>query len=344
VGSSYLAGFALVATTSNLWINWFNWRGLVAGATAVSVAGLAGGAAAPAYAPLLAALVVSGAGLGVLYTVCIAVVSEHHRPDQAFGVKLAGEVFLAVIGLTALSAFVMPRWGFTGAVLALAGMVGAAAVAGLRGFPAGRALTPPEQRFAMTRRAGGSPPFLRDWAPWLGLTALFVSFAGLSALWAFVSQIAPTFGISGPAADGALTTTLVVSGAAGLAAAFLGDKLGRAKPLAVGLLLAIAGVAALQWGHGFNAYLLGIVLAGGVWNFPMAYQMGMIASADGRGHVAVLMPAALAIGGALGPTLAGALLGGGHGYGPLYALFACATAASLAAFIVLGRRLPRHRI
>jgi len=76
----------------------------------------------------------------------------------------------------------------------------------------------------------------------------------------------------------------------------------------------------------------------------MSYQMGMIASADGRGHVAVLMPAALAIGGALGPVAAGSLLAGAHGYAPLYALFAGATAAGLAAFIVLGRRLAAERV
>jgi MFS family permease len=110
---------------------------------------------------------------------------------------------------------------------------------------------------------------------------------------------------------------LVVSGAAGIAAAVIGDRLGRAKPLAVGLLLAIAGAVTLQWGHGFPGYLVGVVLAVGLWNFPIAYQMGMIASADERGHVAVLMPAALAIGGALGPVLAGALLTHAHDYAPL---------------------------
>jgi hypothetical protein len=67
--------------------------------------------------------------------------------------------------------------------------------------------------------------------------------------------------------------------------------------------------------------------------------MGMIASADGHGRVAVLMPAALAIGGALGPMLAGSLLVEGAGYMPLYALFATATAASLAVFVLLGRLL-----
>ena len=89
----------------------------------------------------------------------------------------------------------------------------------------------------------------------------------------------------------------------------------------------------------FGPYLAGVVLTGGLWNFPMAYQMGMIATSDERGNIAVLMPAALAVGGALGPVLAGALLAGGHGYAPLYGLFAGATAIGLAAFIVMGRRL-----
>jgi cyanate permease len=68
----------------------------------------------------------------------------------------------------------------------------------------------------------------------------------------------------------------------------------------------------------------------------------MIASSDPNGRVSVLMPAALAIGAAFGPTLAGALVGAAHSYIPLYVLFALATAGSLAAFIVIARRLANR--
>jgi cytochrome P450/predicted MFS family arabinose efflux permease len=339
VGSSYLAGFALVAATSNLWLSRFNWRALVGGGTAVSVVALAACGLAATYGALLAGLVIAGASLGVLYTLCIAVVSENHKPDPAFGFKLTAEVFLGGIALLTLSGFAIPRWGFSGAAFALAAIVGVVALGALAAFPAGRALTPPAERFKMKGNRGGLAAVLRDWAPWSGLAGLFVSFAGLSALWAFLTQLAPTFGVSSQAAEGAFMAALVASGVAGIAATVIGDRVGRAKPLAVGMLLAIAGAAALQWGHGFSGYLIGVVLAVGLWNFPMAYQMGMIASADERGHVAVLMPAALAIGGALGPALAGALLANAHGYGPLYALFAGGTALGLMAFMALGRRL-----
>ena len=56
VGSSFLAGFAVTAATSNQWIGRFDWRALVGVGTAVSVAGLAGCAAITSYAGLLAAL------------------------------------------------------------------------------------------------------------------------------------------------------------------------------------------------------------------------------------------------------------------------------------------------
>lgn len=339
IGSSYLGGFALVATTSNLWIDRFNWRLVVAMASLLSVLGLAGSAFATSMPALLASLGVAGACLGTLYTICIAVVSENQKPDRAFGVKLTGEVALAIVGLLALSTFALAKADFHVAMLILAGLSGAAAFSGLVAFPAGRAVVPPEKRFAMTRRAGGSVRAPRNVTAWIGLSALFISFSGLAALWAFVFQLAPTFGVDANAAENVLTAALVVSGAAGLTAAFLGDKFGRVKPLAVGMLLAICGVAAFHWGGDFGPYLAGVVLTGGLWNFPMAYQMGMIATSDERGNIAVLMPAALAIGGALGPVLAGALLSGGHGYAPLYGLFAGATAIGLAAFIVMGRRL-----
>ncbi|QKR99860.1 cytochrome P450 [Sphingomonas sp. CL5.1] len=344
VGSSYLAGFALVATTSNLWIDRFDWRKAIGGGAILSIASLAGGALAGSFHALLTALVLAGIGLGVLYTVCIAVVSENHKPDQAFGAKLAGEVALAVAGLFTLTSFVIARWGFSGGMMTLACLVGVAVASGMPGFPARRALVPPEKRFAMVRRGGGPSPLLSDWPSWLGLAGLFVSFMGLSALWAFVSEVAPTLGVGARTVDGVLTTSLIVGGVASLAAVFIGDKFGRARPLAIGMLLAISGVAALQLGHGPGAYLAGVVLAVGLWNFPMAYQMGMIASSDGRGKVAVLMPAALAVGGATGPLLAGSLLAGGTGFAPLYALFAGAAAIGLTAFMVLGRRLASGNV
>ncbi len=342
VGSTMLAGFAAVAATSRQWIGRFDWRALIVAGTALSVASLGACALIQTYGALLVALFGTGMGLGLLYTVTIAIVSESHRPDRAFGIKLASEVILAIVAVLLLTQFVETRWGFAGTVLTLAAISGAVSLAGLSGIPARRAVLPPEERFAMLRRTVGGVVPIRNWTPWLGLGAMFVSFAGLSALWALLTQIAPSFGVNDQTVAVLLMIGLAISGAAGIAAAVIGDRFGREKPLTIGMLLAIAGVVVLMVGHGLAGYFIGALLAVGLWNFPMAYQMGMIASSDPNGRVSVLMPAALAIGSALGPTLGGALLSGGHGYIPLYALFAVAIAASLVAFTVLARRLANR--
>jgi MFS family permease len=193
----------------------------------------------------------------------------------------------------------------------------------------------------------GASPFAwltRDLWSWAGLAALFVSFAGLSALWAYVEHIAPSFHLDAQSAANALMAALVVNGLSGIAAAALGDKFGRTRPLVVGMVITILGAAALQWGGAFSAYVIGIVLAIGMWNFPMAYQMGMIASSDERGSVAVLMPAAIAIGGAIGPLAAGMLLAATSGYFALYALFAGTSTVGLVIFALLGRKLAKARL
>ena len=342
VGSSMLAGFALVAATSRQWIGRFDWRVLIGLGTALAVTSLAACSFIQSFGTLLATLFVTGAGMAFLYTVTIAIVSENQKPDRAFGIKLASEVLLAIATVMILTAFVTARWGFAGTALTLAAVVATVSLFGLSGIPAHRAIVPPDERFAMARRTVGGATPLRNWTPWLGLGALLVSFGGLSALWAFLTQIASSFGVNQQTSAVLLTAGLAVSGVAGLAAAGLGDRFGRGKPLAISMLLAIVGVAVLLLGHGVVGYVVGALLAVGVWNFPLAYQMGMIASSDPNGRVSVLMPAALAIGAAFGPTIAGALIDVGQSYVPLYALFAVATAASLAAFIVIARRLSNR--
>ncbi len=344
VGSTMLAGFALVAATSRQWINRFDWRALCVAGTGLAVVSLALCALIQTYAPLLGALFVTGMGLALLYTVTIAIVSENHKPDRAFGIKLASEVLLAIVAVLALTQFVQARWGFAGTVLTLAALSGFVSLAGLPGIPARRTLVPPEERFAMLRRHGTDLSMIRNWAPWLGLGGMFISFGGLAALWAFLTQIAPSFGVNDQTVAILLMIGLAISGMAGIAAAVIGDRFGRQTPLTIGMLLAIAGVVVLMVGNGLAGYFIGALLAVGLWNFPMAYQMGMIASSDPNARVAVLMPAALAIGSALGPILGGAVLSGGHGYIPLYAVFAVSITASLVAFTILARRLANRNL
>jgi predicted MFS family arabinose efflux permease len=108
------------------------------------------------------------------------------------------------------------------------------------------------------------------------------------------------------------------------------------------MLLAVVGVIVLSYGHGVFAYAIGALLTYGTLSLPLSYQMGLIASADVTGRVASLIPAALALGGALAPAVAGSLLTGAS-YAPLYAFTAATVIAGLAAFLWLSHRLSDQR-
>ena len=339
VGFSYGAGYFLITVAAYFWIARINWRGIASLGTALAALSLAACALAPRFALLLGAMVAAGLGCGALYTVGTAVVSENHAPDRAFGIKLTVETFVGVAMLMVLPDVFAERWGFRGVAMAIAGVAGLCGLLGWRRTPArreaGAAVVDSARAPAATHVTGG------NWLPWLGLGGLLVSFAGIAAVWGFLERIAPTFGLSAHLTSQLVLGTLIVNAFSGVAAALIGDRWGRVLPLAVSMLLAVAGVAALTWGHDAYAYTAGALLTYGTLNVPLSYQMGLIASADATGRVASLIPAALALGGTIAPAVAGSLHTDAS-YTPLYSFTAATMIVGLAAFLVLAHQLLRR--
>ena len=58
----------------------------------------------------------------------------------------------------------------------------------------------------------------------LEVSSLSKHFGGLSALWAYLEQLAPSFGLSAQNASAILSVSLLASGLAGLTAAGVGDR------------------------------------------------------------------------------------------------------------------------
>jgi len=338
-GSSYGAGFAVVALTSFFWIARLNWRRLALLSTVAAASSLAACALAPGQAVLMVAMFATGLGCGALYTVGNAVVSENHDPDRAYGVKMSIETFVGVAMLVALSGLIAERWGFRGVALSIAGLAGLCGLLGVRGTPVQR-----ESGVPMEDGAGsGSRSGIRDhhWRSWLGLAALLVWFGGIAAIWDFLERMAPTFGLSGTVATRITLAILVSNAFSGLAPAIIGDRWGRVPPLAFAMLLALVGVLALSLGHGIYSYVAGALLTYGLLSLPLSYQMGLIASSDATGRIAAMIPAAMSLGGAIAPAVAGSILDGTR-YTPLYAFTATTTLVSLAAFLLVARVGPKN--
>jgi MFS family permease len=63
-----------------------------------------------------------GLGIGGLYALGMVIMGDSENPDRAFGIKLGLEAFPATVLLLILPTFVIPIYGFTGLIYAMAAM------------------------------------------------------------------------------------------------------------------------------------------------------------------------------------------------------------------------------
>lgn len=202
--------------------------------------GLLAGALAPSFALLLLSRVPVAVGAAMIGPVASATATQLVPPErqpQALAVVFAGFSFSSVLGVP-LASLLAPALGWRGTLVALAGLAGLAALLLARlvpPVPGGSRLTP-----ALLRRAlavGGVRPALL--ATLLQIGAPFVVY-GVTG-----SYLAGRFG-SSPAA---ISATLLAFGVAGLVgnalAGRLAGTLGQARTLAVSVIGAALGAAAL---------------------------------------------------------------------------------------------------
>jgi len=82
-------------------------------------------------------------------------------------------------------------------------------------------------------------------------------------------------------------------------------------PVTVALLAQVGAIALLQGALSWIQFAVFASVFHFFWNFTGPYLMGMVASSDASGRIAVLMPAAQTGGFAAGTALAGNLMTGG---------------------------------
>lgn len=329
IASSYFLGFLLVCLSAPLWIRRLNWRRVGWAGFGLLSGGLVAGAYSDNYNLLLTAMALSGIGAGTVFGLAICVISDTREPDRNFGFKLVAEQVIGAALLFMLPVFVTPIWGFKGLMLCLALVLGLLALA----IP----WLPERGAQRDSNRTGVSVGAASSFPVWVALTALMVYFAGLSGLWAFVERLAADHSISAEAIGQALSIGVIGGGFGALAAGLLADRFGRVWPL-LGSTLALGGVLAIYAGPlTALSFTLGTVLFSGVWNFGLAYQMGIVVSLDRKGNLSVLISSFLSLGAIIGPALAGMLISGAD-YGNVFIFTGVAMVVGLVAFLVLLTR------
>ncbi len=298
LASIYFAGYLGVCLSIVFWVHKVNWRWLSLVAHGLLIGGLTAAAFTANYSLLLCLFFIAGCGGGTLFSLCIKILSASSKPDRNFGFKLAAEQLVAAVLLFLLPWLVISTWGFKGFCISVALVFLLLSIS--TGWLPG-ALNRPDEASHVSSSKGSA-------ATWLALFCLMLFMAGLSGVWAFVERIASSNDISAVNIGRALSYGVIGGGLGAFAAAALNDRHGRAIPLLVSLVLLSAVLFVLSINFDTAVFVVVCIFLSGMWNFSMAYQMGVVASVDRGGKLSVLMSSSLALGAMVGPAIAGLLI------------------------------------
>jgi predicted MFS family arabinose efflux permease len=328
-GAEVIAG-AVTSLFAAFWIARVNWRLAALGGIAVMFFGNLASCLATSYGVLLTLRFLVGLlGQGVCFAVAIAIISETRETDRNFAFAIAAQVAFGIVSFAALP-FAVAQWQ-------IAGILAPLAVLGLLIAPMMRWLPTTSSRAPAT--ATGELP-ASPLPALVALATLLIWCAGLGGIYAFEERIGVAAGLEQTRVGQGLSVAVAAGFLGALGASAVADRFGRLLPVAVALLVQIAGIWLLQGDMSWMQFAVTASAFHFFWNFTGPYLMGNVASNDATGRIAVLMPAAQFGGFALGNALGGSLVAG---TGLIGANLVGVTGCALALVIFLPQALRARR-
>lgn len=256
---------------------------------------------------LLALRGTAGAIEGVLLWITIGFIVRTATPERWAGVFFTAQTAAQLVLALVLAAFILPRYGADGALVALA-------VVSLAGVVP--ALTSPrvyEQLPIQPGQTGAPPP-----RGWVALAATVIFVAGGGAIGVYLQPLAHAAGLSADVARTALWTSLVGQVAGGALATVMAGRVRYFVVFIVGSALSlviwtILGLNVPAW-----LFVVDNIVSGVVSLVLAPYIAPMTIAADPTRRAAVQSGAAQLMGGALGPLLSSVIVGDGPVRGVLW--------------------------
>jgi predicted MFS family arabinose efflux permease len=298
---------------------------------AVTIVGYSLSAVAPSYGPLVVARLVAGLGEGAILAAGNAAAASALDPDRlwAFVVIFGGAVAALLIGGIP---YAIGPWGHVGGF----GMIG---VVCLVCTPLLKLL--PRAPDGAARARASRLPHLR-----LGvatLVALLLIEIGESGLWAFSERLGLAVDLSAEGVGLALGGATLAGVAGAAAAAALSTRLGRAGPLAGGIVLVTSARCMVVYSTTPAAFIASQLAWGVGLLFLLPYILGTAAVLDRLGRWSAAAAAALSIGLAVGPGVAGFLVAT-FGYGALGLFMGTTGLAALLIIVPVALVVERERL
>jgi predicted MFS family arabinose efflux permease len=244
---------------------------------------------------------------GFLVGTAFSVIARTQSPDRTFGMLLFVQFGLGGLGVMFLPRLV-PIFGTQALFLALAA------------FSLATLLMVPFLDHYSTDRVPrpmvGSDK-IRTLPLVQTLGAIFLFQLANMALLAFIIRLGKGYGLDTNFVSMALGLATWIALIGPLVVMVIGVRFGRFWPLAIGIILTLAGTALFHLSASPWAYLVANCGTGITWGMAIAYLFGMTAEFDKSGRTSALGGFISKLGLASGPMIAGRVLDGGLGFGSL---------------------------
>jgi hypothetical protein len=272
----------------------------------------------------------AGLPAGALIWIVTGMIVRSPRPDRWSGIYLTVQTLAQLVVVSALTVFVIGRFGPNGGFIALAALAASAALAGAL-IPRGWAALP---------QTDDAPKGLPSPRGWVALLAVFCFQAFILALWIYAEPLSRQAGHPATTAGLAFSISLAAQVAGGSAATALAGRMSWFVSLTLGVIAAAACLVVFAVLPPAPAFLAASGLFGFAWLFASPFLTPLAIEADPSRRAALLGPGASLLGCATGPLLA-ALIVGEHDVRPAVWLAGGLAIATLA--LICGLHLTRHR-
>jgi predicted MFS family arabinose efflux permease len=243
----------------------------------------------------------AGVGAGSLISLSFTTVGLTTNPDRNFGYLI---MWVLLYGAVVL--YLMPTAyalsGMTGVLLFFAAFP-LTALPLVNAFPSDG-----DTAAAVEADAVNLPWSLKS----LALAAMLAYFVAQGVAWAYLFLIGTAGGLPEQHVATALTLSQIAGVAGALLPAAIGSRLGRWRPLTVGIFGGALALVFLIGRFEYVPFTIWVCAYNFFWNMTHPYLLGSMASFDRRGRVVVYAVAMQMLGLAVGPALAATVISPSH--------------------------------
>jgi predicted MFS family arabinose efflux permease len=293
---------------------------------AATLAALANSIAMSAWAnTLIAGRLLSGIATGVLVATVTRAAARREDAQRTLASMQAAAVLLVSM-VFFISANLVDRWGPAGLFAILAGISGVMIAPALLGLPRITATHSNAVRITYTDR-------FTPVVACLGLVAVFI---GQSSVSIYAITLGGAIGLDGRTMGMMLAIGLPLSMLGAIAARVLGERAGLLRPLLIGLALLMMSVFYLVKTGSPVVFCILADALGLFVEFCVPYAIAVLSRLDPSGHAASVAPGCMIVGLAVGPALAGKVIGTA-GFQSLGLVAASSIGIGIALFAAAGR-------